>query len=73
MLNEHLKEKLSNLYQRITKGDLSTGGDVSHQMFLSTIDVILNDIKRDDALKIEQLENALELARKDINDLTNGK
>ena len=59
MLNEKLKERLSILFQRVVSGDLSGGGEVSQQMFLSTMDVIISEEKRELEIKIVTQEQQL--------------
>jgi hypothetical protein len=70
MLNDELKEKLLSLYTRVSKGDLSSGGEVSQQMFLSTFDVILNEEKREADIKIANLERSLAESRQAFTDLS---
>lgn len=60
MLNDKLREKLVSLYERVKSGDLSHDGDVSQQMFLSTLDVIIADEKREADLRIAFLEEELQ-------------
>jgi hypothetical protein len=59
MLNEKLKEKLSALFQRVNNGDLSGGGEISQKMFISTIDVLISEEKRELELKIAAQEQQL--------------
>ena len=59
MLNDTLKDKLTTLYQRINKGDLSNGGELSQQMFFSMIDVIINEENLASIQKITDLERNL--------------
>jgi hypothetical protein len=68
MLNDKLREKLVSLYERIKSGDLSDNGDVSKQMFLSTLDVLIADEKREADIRINFLEDEVQKLKLQINE-----